>query len=70
MLLSPALEKSISLCFSGGHLQCSENDLQGSFTVLIFFNGAIFPILPPTKPVDLIILGSRCAGLTGRQQLS
>lgn len=37
MLLTPAFEKSISLCFSGGHLECSENELQGSFTVLIFF---------------------------------
>lgn len=37
MLLAPAFEKSISLCFSRGHLQCSENELQGSFTVLIFF---------------------------------
>lgn len=62
--------ESSSPCFSGGHLQCSENYLQESFTVLIFFNGTIFLILPPAKPADLVILGSKRAGLTGKWQPS
>lgn len=35
-----------------------------------FFNGTIFPILLPAKPADLVILGLKCAGLTGRWQSS